>query len=152
MRRIVIHWTAGKYTPNILDRLHYHYLIDGDGLVIPAVPVIRNEEPLKLGYAAHTRRCNSGSIGIALCCAWGAIPQNLGAYPPLPVQLVACAQLVAKLCKRHDIPLDREHVLTHGEVEVTLGIKQRGKWDLLVLPGIATTGGNYLRREAKRWL
>jgi hypothetical protein len=42
--------------------------------------------------------------------------------------------LVADLCRTYGIPVTRETVLTHAEVEPTLGVKQRGKWDLTRLP------------------
>ena len=32
-KRIVLHWTAGGYYPNKVEKDHYHYLIDKDGKV-----------------------------------------------------------------------------------------------------------------------
>lgn len=34
MKRIILHWTAGSYQPNHTDFEHYHYLVNGQGLVI----------------------------------------------------------------------------------------------------------------------
>ena len=33
MKRIICHWTAGAYRPSENDGLHYHILIDGDGVL-----------------------------------------------------------------------------------------------------------------------
>ncbi len=139
MKRIILHWTAGGYKANLIDRLHYHYCVEGDGTVVPCVPISRNEPPLKPGYAQHTLNCNSSSIGIAVCCAAGAVPGNMGKYPPTPAQLQAFVQLAAKLSVQYNIPIGRQHILTHGEVQANLGIRQRGKWDLQV------PGGEWLR-------
>ena len=34
LNRITIHWTAGVYRPNAIDKSHYHFLVDGDGKII----------------------------------------------------------------------------------------------------------------------
>ena len=31
MKRIILHWTAGKYQPNQCDLEHYHYLVGAEG-------------------------------------------------------------------------------------------------------------------------
>ena len=85
MARVICHWTAGRHRANGLDRQHYHILIEGDGRLVRGVPTIDlNAEPVKPGYAAHTRNCNGGSIGVALCGMVGAredrdrlLPQRL---------------------------------------------------------------------------
>ncbi len=152
MKRIIIHWTAGGHYPNATDKEHYHYLIDKDGDIIPAVPVRRNEPPLSQGYAAHTYHCNTDSIGISICACMGAKekPLNFGPYPPTKAQLTTLIYLCTKMCNRYKIPVDDKHVLTHGEVYAKLGIPQQGKWDLNFLPGIKGAGGNYLRKEIKK--
>jgi hypothetical protein len=43
-------------------------------------------------------------------------------------------RVVAELCFRKKIPVSPTTVLNHGEVERNLGIKQRNKWDVMVLP------------------
>ena len=138
MKRIVIHWSAGTSWANDLDRDHYHYLIEGDGTVIEGKrPVSANAGPLVAGrYAAHTLGCNTGSIGVALCGMAGAVerPFSAGKYPINAVQLDAAAALVARLCAQYGIAVTPETVLTHAEVQPTLGIKQRGKWDIARLP------------------
>ncbi|TPE42927.1 peptidoglycan recognition protein family protein, partial [Amaricoccus solimangrovi] len=75
-------------------------------------------------------------IGVALCGMVGAVeaPFSPGLHPINELQLRAAAQLVADLCGRYGIPVTPRTVLTHAEVQPTLGIAQRGKWDIARLP------------------
>lgn len=137
MERIVVHWTAGNHKASALDREHYHLLIEGDGTVVQGIPSIAlNQRPAKKGYAAHTLNCNSGSIGVSLCCMAGAIeePFNAGVAPMTKVQWDALPYVLAELCRFYSIPVTPQTVLSHAEVEPTLKIKQRGKWDITRLP------------------
>lgn len=69
MRRIVCHWTAGSHKASALDRTHYHILIEDDGnLVRGTHPISDNVSTADGNYAAHTRRLNTGSIGVSVCC------------------------------------------------------------------------------------
>ncbi|MFN3652211.1 MAG: N-acetylmuramoyl-L-alanine amidase [Armatimonadota bacterium] len=138
MSRVIIHWTGGDYHANGLDREHYHLLIEGDG------KLVRGDEPITAnvstrdrdGYAAHTRGCNTGSIGVTVCCMRGALesPRRFGSYPMTREQWEAMAVAVADLCDRYEIPVGPRTVLGHGEVERILKIDQNGKWDPLSLP------------------
>lgn len=139
MKRVVIHWTAGTNGVSAADRQHYHRIIDGEGSVFVGVwPIEANEEikPGPVTYAAHTLNCNTGAIGVALCGMEGAIeaPFSAGLYPINELQLRAAAQVVADLCAQYGIPVTPRTVLTHAEVQPTLGIAQRGKWDIARLP------------------
>ena len=63
-------------------------------------------------------------------------------------------QLVFDLSDRYDIPITPETILTHAEVEPTLGVKQRGKWDITWLPdmdqaGNAVAVGDLLRQKVR---
>ena len=44
------------------------------------------------------------------------------------------AALVANLALHYKIPVTPQTILTHAEVQPTLGIKQRGKWDVTRIP------------------
>ncbi|MGK9053405.1 peptidoglycan recognition protein family protein [Neorhizobium petrolearium] len=136
--RIIFHWTAGQNKASDLDREHYHILIDGDGKLVRGKPSIAlNSEPkAKAGYAAHTLNCNTGSIGVSLCGMAGAVesPFNPGTQPITRMQWEALASVLAQLCTRYSIPVDRKTVLSHAEVQPTLKITQRGKWDISRLP------------------
>jgi N-acetyl-anhydromuramyl-L-alanine amidase AmpD len=154
--RIIGHWTAGNYTPTDFDEGHYHVLIDGNAKAVRGTPSIAlNSRPkAQPGYAAHTLNCNTGSIGISICAMAGAVesPFNAGRAPITQAQWFAFVLAVADLCERYQLPVTRKTVLTHAEVQENLGIKQRSKWDIAVLPfdrkcNTARKVGDRLRAE-----
>jgi hypothetical protein len=157
MKRIIWHWTAGAGRASELDLEHYHYVINNDGAVsLGKWPVAANEKPVKGKYAAHTLNCNTGSIGIAVAAMAGAVerPFNYGKHPITPNQVDALVTLSRKLGAQYGIPVTPETMLSHAEVQPTLKIKQRGKWDIAWLPGMAVPGdpvsvGNKLRAMVK---
>ena len=139
MKRIILHWSAGRHVVSDLDKEHYHFIVGGDGKVVMGnYSVSANEAPIRGGYAAHTLKCNTGSIGIAMAAMVGAVerPFNAGVAPITTVQLWAFCALAKKLAVQYKIPITRETVLTHAEVQPTLGIAQRGKWDICWIPGL----------------
>jgi N-acetyl-anhydromuramyl-L-alanine amidase AmpD len=136
---IVFHWTAGAGKASSLDRTHYHFLVESNGTIVPGT--CKPEDNISTGdgkYAAHTMSANTGRIGVALCGMMGAVerPFNAGPAPINWHQIGVLAGLIADLCRRYDIPVTRQTVLSHAEVQPTLGIKQRGKWDVAWLPGM----------------
>lgn len=143
INKIVLHWTAGGHTPSNLDKEHYHFIVAGDGTVVPGKwPVEANRKPVKGKYAAHTLNCNTGSIGVAVAAMAGAQerPFDAGRAPITPAQLKALAALCRDLATKYRIPVTRETILSHAEVQPTLGIRQRGKWDIAWLPGMKAPG------------
>lgn len=161
MQRVILHWTAGTHRATDFDRLHYHILIEGNGDVVRGKPsIILNQSPARKGYAAHTRNCNSGSIGVSMCSMGDNVspsrvkqsPFFAGPYPLTKEQWDAASKVIAVLCKRYGIPVTPKTVLTHAEVQNNLGIKQLGKWDIAKLPfdpsfDTARECGDRLRRE-----
>lgn len=140
---IVFHWTAGAGMASGLDRTHYHYLVQRDGSV--AAGTLKPEANINTAdarYSAHTLGANSGRIGVAMCGMMGAVerPFNAGSAPISRVQVTAMCRLLADLCRQYQIPVTRQTVLSHAEVQPTLGIRQRGKWDVAWLPGMTTVG------------
>jgi len=155
MKRVIIHWTAGGHTPSNLDREHYHVIIAGDGKVVDGKHKIEaNANPIKGAYAAHTLNCNTGSIGVALAAMAGAQerPFNAGPSPITETQLRVLARVCADLCEQYKIPVTPQTVLTHAEVQPTLGIKQRGKWDIAWLPGMDAPGNPVAVGNKLRWM
>lgn len=137
LKRIHLHWTGGGYKPTADDLAHYHYIIDGDarehaGKLPPEANI-----HTKGAYMAHTLGANTGAIGIAVACMAGAIerPFKWGVAPMKQIQLDALCALSARLALRYNIPCHQTTILTHAEVQQTLGVAQRGKWDITVLPG-----------------
>lgn len=158
MDRIILHWTAGTHKANSVDKKHYHILIEGDGnLVRGKYSILANAKPIRGRYAAHTRNCNTRSIGVAFCCMHGAteVPFNSGGYPLKKEQWDIAVKVFAQLCQFYTIPVTPETVLSHAEVEATLGIKQRNKWDVarlsfdLKLKGAKRIGDEF-RRQVQR--
>lgn len=160
--KIYLHWTAGHYEQVFDD---YHICIEGDGTMCLMADL---DETLN-----HTWRRNTGSIGIALCCCVGATTDDLGNEPPTNEQIEAMAKAVAAIADGLDIPIDIEHVMTHGEAadsedgdESCYGaddcygpLNGCERWDLQFLgtdesPEYTTdyddpaTGGNVLRGKA----
>lgn len=155
MKRIICHWTAGSYKASTEDKEHYHYIIEGDGtVVIGKFKVLDNMSVADGKYAAHTLNCNQDSIGVSLACMAGAIeaPWSPGRYPMTAVQWSVMIKLVADLAKQYKIPVTDRTILSHAEVQSTLGIKQKGKWDYTRLafdPSVrgAKACGDKLRKE-----
>lgn len=140
MERVILHWTGGTHRASANDRKHYHILIEGDGSLVQGVPSIAaNAEGSALRpRASHTLNCNSGSIGLSMCAMGGPdvreFPFEPGRWPLAEIQWKAAASVVAQLCARYRLPIQPETVLSHAEVQGTLGIRQRGKWDITRLP------------------
>lgn len=159
MARVICHWTAGDYRPTSFDQEHYHFLVDGDGAVVPGRRTIADNVSTADGrYAAHTLNCNTGSIGIAVCAMQDAREQPFrpGPCPMLEHQFRRMAEVAAVLCRTYGIPVTTRTVLGHGEVQVNLGITQKEKWDPMVLPWQPSWPthqvGTYLRTLVQSYL
>ena len=141
MQRVIVHWSEGRRLSNDTDREHYHFLIEQDAN--GKVRVIRGDHSVSDNsntsdgdYAAHTLGCNTGSIGVAMCGMMNCVesPYSPGPVPITEAQWELMEAVVAELCLRYDIPVSPQTTLSHGEVYKNLGIRQRGKWDTLVMP------------------
>jgi N-acetyl-anhydromuramyl-L-alanine amidase AmpD len=154
MRRIIAHWTAGSHQASKTDREHYHFIWNGDGKIVKGDrPVTANESTADNdGYAAHTKNCNSGSIGTSVACMAGAkeSPFDPGLYPMTKEQWDRMCRGIAQLCTFYNIPVTDETVLSHAEVEGTLKIDQNGKWDFTRLPWALDVKGAHACGERMR--
>lgn len=136
IQRVILHWTAGSHVASSFDRQHYHILVEGSGRVVRGTPSIAANgvgAPASAGQrASHTLNCNTGSIGVSMCAMRDAVerPFNPGPSPMTRVQWEAAARVVAILCRRYNVPVGRQTVLSHAEVQGNLGITQRQKWDV----------------------
>jgi hypothetical protein len=155
MDKVICHWTAGTHKASGNDAAHYHILVNGDGTLVRGQYSIKDNVNTSDGtYAAHTKNCNTKSIGVSLCCMAGAIenPFDSGNYPMTKTQWDVMTTVVADLCQFYDIPVSTTTVLSHGEVQANLGIAQSGKWDYTRLsfdPSVqgAKACGDKLRKE-----
>ncbi len=103
--KIYLHWSAGRYETCFDD---YHINITGEGLIYVSTDDLAE-------ILAHTYRRNSGAVGITLCCAYGANTNNLGAFPPTPMQIEVMAQVIVAVADALWLTIDKPHVMTHGE-------------------------------------
>ncbi len=158
IKGIVIHWTAGAPGINPKESDSYTAVSQWpDGEMVECVPDEKQIPPLINGaYAAHTRRGNSYRLGVSIDAMAGAreVPFRKGKYPITPEQIAATVAWVARRCLRYGIEVTRENVLTHAEVERTLGIPQNNKWDIMWVPGMEKPGdpiavGDHIRRLVK---
>ena len=153
-KRIVMHWTAGRHEMSTSDYEKYHEVVEGDGTRRLCKRRPESNNNVNDGdYAAHVRAFNTGAIGLAMCCMQGARerPFKKGKYAMTEVQLGVFIDVVAEYAETYRIPIDRRHVLSHEEVDATLGIAQ-DKWDIMWLPHMAKPGdvvgvGDYLRER-----
>ena len=140
--RVIIHWTAGGKSASVIDKEHYHFLVQQDLRVVTGELPPEANVSIIAGkpYAQHTKGMNTGSIGVSMCGMANAepVPLEWGDAPITMPQVDATCALVAQLCKKYDIKVSRKSVLTHAEVQQTLGAKQNGKWDIRCLPGDST--------------
>ena len=150
VHRVILHWTAGGPKPSALDKAHYHFLVDQQGMLYrgAAGPGI---------YLPHTRQLNTGSVGLSLCGMAGATSlRSLGAYPLTKVQIERACQAAADIIAAYDLALSGRTCLTHAEVTTVYGIEQRGKWDITVLPPWPEIQpehcGTYLRDKVQWYL
>lgn len=151
LTRIHWHWTAGWNKANSTDKKAYHTLFEGDGFILRMWPY---EVVL-----AHTANANTGAIALSLCGMHDAVerPWRPGTAPITPAQVGALARESAALCREYDIPVSPWSTLSHAEIQPTLGIAQRLKWDITWLPGMSGPGdpigtGDRLRELVRREL
>lgn len=102
--KIYLHWTAGHYNQKFDD---YHVNITGDGKLWLSAPL---DEILQ-----HTYKRNSGAVGIALCCAYGATTNDLGDEPPTAAQIESAAQAIDVIADALWLTIRKDIVMTHGE-------------------------------------
>lgn len=158
--KIYLHWTAGSHSSVFDD---YHICINGEGQIYISTDDFAD-------VLSHTYMRNSGAVGIAICCAYGASPTtSLWDYPPTEKQIEVMAQVVAVVAKALWLTIDKYHVLTHSEAADNYDEEYPhepygyfngcDKWDLLFLctpesPSAPDSyedpanGGNVLRGKA----
>lgn len=142
MRKIKLcaHWDANDYQISQSSLEVYQACIDGDLQTHMGHHTVEDNFDTADGiYGRGVRRFNTDLISIAACCMRGATEStgypNFGSqYPLKEDQFYELCKLAAVYCERYSIPVQRDRVFTHAEVEGTFGIKQNGKWDISVLP------------------
>lgn len=136
MKRIHVHWTGGGHSANSTDLNAYHILVEGSGRVVRGTTSIAANAPGSgMTPASHTKKANTGAIGVSMCCMAGAVesPFSAGRHPLTRAQWDRAMEVIATLARRYAIPVTPVTVLTHAEVEPNLGIRQKDKWDIVRL-------------------
>ena len=145
-KSIILHWTAGNYFPNNIDLLHYHFLIDGEGVVHKGkYKPVDNINCTDGKYAAHCGGGNTGRIGIAICC------RKDNNTPPTKKQIEAMCKVAAECCLEYGVKI--QNIETHAEFgQKNPKTSSFGKIDINSIPYAKVSGikecGNYLRNKA----
>ncbi|MFE4692852.1 N-acetylmuramoyl-L-alanine amidase [Streptomyces sp. NPDC056749] len=136
--RVIVHVTQGSYASAVKvfqDPAHQaatHYIVGQNGRVTQMI------RELDVAYHAGNRTFNERSVGIE---HEGFVdrPQDFTA-----AMYASSAELTAAICKRYDIPMDREHIIGHVEVPGTDHTDPGPHWDwprYMKLVRAASTGG-----------
>lgn len=159
MNKIIIHWTGGGWFPNATDKAHYHFLIDKNGKVINGKFKVEDNENCNDGkYAAHCGGGNTGAIGVSMCGMYGfKSSKAVGSYPLTKTQCEACFKLVAELCKKYNIKITPQTVLTHYEFGLAHPkTSSAGKIDIIHFPAYNNIKqleiGSFIRNKVKWYI
>lgn len=145
LQYITIHWTAGAYYPNQTDLLHYHFLVDKDGIVHKGKYKPEDNMNCYDGkYAQHCGGKNTNNIGVALCGMLGfKNSKSVGKYPLTKKQCERAFKLIAELSKQYGIPINENTVMTHYEFgKKHPKTSSYGKIDIIYLPPYPTIKAN----------
>ena len=114
---IVIHHTGGAagddFSAEEIHDLHCHQGWAGCGYHF----IVRKNGNIEIGrpvwaIGSHAYGFNAQSIGIH-------IGGNFEEEEPTAAQIESAAMLIAELCVEYDLPIDREHVLGHYQLNAT---------------------------------
>lgn len=163
LKKVCLHWTAGTYSQDDLDFIHYHYTVGKDGVIsggkFPIEANIPGPTGLKNGkYAAHCGGGNSYCIGVALRGMAGFKSQgNVGGYPITQKQFESGCALIAKLCQENGITVSPDTVFTHMEFgKLHPDTESAGKIDICFLPFKpdlpASQVGDFIRGKVQWYL
>ncbi|MER5290646.1 N-acetylmuramoyl-L-alanine amidase [Streptomyces pharetrae] len=120
---VVVHVTQGSFDSAVRvfqDPEHgaaSHYIVGQDGRVAQMI------RELDVAYHAGNRDYNERSIGIEHA-GFVDRPQDF-----TDAMYAASARLTAGICRRYDIPVDREHIIGHVEVPGTDHTDPGPHWD-----------------------
>ena len=157
VKRIILHWSAGRYYPSNFEKRYYHYLIDVEGNIYNGIYKPEDNNDCTDGiYAPHTGGGNTESIGVCFCSMYGfQSPSNIGQYPISKVQFEAGMKFIAELCEKYHISISPYTVLTHYEFGLLHPKSSSyGKIDIIYLPPYPWVPkndvGNFIRSKI-RW-
>lgn len=141
VRGCIWHWTAGAEGLISLELKAYNFLHSTEGDTYQGDATIAEQvmyDWRKGIGASHTKSMNTGWIGQSVDAMAGAKQTNpitWGSHPITWEGIDAMLEQTAELSEEYDFPISPWTTLSHAEVQPTLGIQQRWKWDYVVLPG-----------------
>lgn len=155
VQRLYLHWTAGHYN-DVYDDYHVNIGPGGELYL-----TCKDFTELK----QHTWHRNTGSIGIALCCAAGACANtgpdtDFGSEPPTVMQIDTLAKVIAVVTVCLGLEIKLMTVTTHCEAALFDGYGPHSgdaqlRWDLWYLPDQpldeALQPGGYVIRGKALW-
>ena len=139
--RIHWHWTASTYNVDWNVVKHYNNVFDSEGNIYdggspPEQQAVYNHRT-GIGVS-HSYRANTGAIGLSVAAMHGATSKGVvvdqGKYPLTWKGIDAMLETSMEYCREYDIRPSKWTTITHAEVGTNISIKQRGKWDIRVLP------------------
>ena len=113
---VVIHHTGCNDIDATAEQIHgwhkqngwagigYHYVVRKDGTIERGRP--------EWAIGSHAYGENSHTIGIH-------VSGDFEQAEPTTEQVENCCELIADICTRYGIPIDREHIVGHGELMAT---------------------------------
>lgn len=161
VRGAVWHWTAGAKGVISLERKAYNFLHDVKGNTYDGESTVAEQVMYdwRRGIgASHTKSMNTGWIGQSVDAMVGAEQTNPITWGSNPITWEGIDAMLEQTADLHDeygFPISKWTTLSHAEVQPTLGIKQRWKWDYVVLPGDKVSRspvevGDILRERLKK--
>ncbi len=157
VKRIILHWSAGRYYPGDFEKQFYHYLVDVDGQIHKGKYKPEDNNNCNDGnYAAHTGGGNTGSVGVCMCAMFGFKSRTaVGNFPIGKVQFEACMKLCAEICQKYNLGVNSQTVLTHYEFGIANPKStSSGKIDIIYLPPYPWVAkedvGSFIRTKV-RW-
>ena len=141
IKGIIFHWTAGSKGIIEMERKAYNFLFDNDGNTYDGSSTVAEQAMYdwRKGIgASHTRSMNSGWLGLSLDAMAGAAqanPVKWGKNPITWTGIDAMLEHAMDICEEYSIPVSKWTTLSHAEVQPTLGVRQKNKWDYVILPG-----------------
>ena len=139
VRGVVWHWTAGANGLIELEKEAYNFLTDTKGNIYDGNSTIAEQvmyDWRKGIGASHTKSMNTGWVGVSQDAMAGANgwPMKWGSHPITWEGTDAMLEKTWEICCEYNIPVSPWTTLSHAEVQQTLGVAQRNKWDYMVLP------------------
>jgi hypothetical protein len=141
--RVHWHWAASTYNVTWDVVRHYNAVFDKDGNKHDGGSPPEQQAiyaPPRYGVS-HTFRGNTHAVGLSVAAMagaevtnWGTGVVDQGKYPLTWAGIDGMLEETMDLCREFDIKPSPWTTITHCEVQTNIGISQRNKWDIRVLP------------------